>query len=132
MKVLALAPHNQALFDYILLHQPVTAKAIFATFAGAGESDSRFRKRLTYLHSRGWLLLDGRGARAVWSINPHQLPGVALAPKKPTPAACALGPVTQSARYNIFTAPAYVPPRMGTARAGALDFAKCASHGTRC
>ena len=70
----ALAPHNQQLLDFIKQYQPIGRARLFASFDGAGESDSTFSKRLQHLKDQGWLVRTGWSARSVWSLNPEARP----------------------------------------------------------
>ncbi len=134
MKVLALAPHNQQLLDFIKLHQPVSADALFAAFDGAGETDQAFRRRLSYLKIQGWLINDGRTNRSKWSINPHQLPDwpPRMPKRKKALTATYIGVVVPPRQYDYMHSPAYQFSLAKPVRLGATDFERCASHGTRC
>ena len=118
-----LAPHNQQLLDFIKLHQPIGTARLFASFDGAGESESAFSRRLQYLKDQGWLLRTGWSARSVWSVNPEARPLHAgprsVATSGPGPAFDP-GHLVAPARINRM-AGTYQPPAAIASRPGSDD-----------
>lgn len=107
----------RAITDYVVKHSPCTFEQIFEVFGVQPDNygnRQQLHKRLAQITDRGDLSTEGFRATRVWVA-----PGQRVARTTPP-------------QHNIFTAPLYVPPRMGTDRLGALDFERCASHGTRC
>lgn len=65
-----LHPHNERLLAFIGQHQPISSRALFTSYADAGENASAFAKRLSNLSAQGWLLSSGHANRATWQVDP--------------------------------------------------------------
>ncbi len=124
--------HNQRLIDFIKVHQPISMADLFGTFEGAGNESTAFSKRLAYLKSEGWLLVEGRAAAGMWSVNPEQRPMHSAAtvckptPKLPQPPAPAASAVVPPPRINIMRGHYSTPPA-ATCRPGSDDHTRCPS-----
>ena len=130
--MITIQKHNQQLVDFIKAHQPISMAYLFGTFEGAGNESTAFSKRLTYLKNEGWLLVEGRAAAGMWSVNPEQRPMHSAAsvckptpklPQAPPPAASA---VVQPPRTSVM-AGVYRPAPASTCRLGSNDHAACPS-----
>lgn len=63
--------HNERLLAFIRQHQPISSRALFTSYADAGENASAFAKRLSNLSAQGWLLSSGHANRATWQVDPR-------------------------------------------------------------
>lgn len=116
-------PHNQQLLEFIQAHQPIGAADLFARFEGAGDNRLAFSKRLNYLKAQGWLLSEGKSARALWRVSGNR-PAVKHSPAQ---APVWTGPIVPPRRVHVMSAPPY-EPQPATYRAGAMDYARYPSH----
>ena len=62
--------HNLRLLRFIELHQPIGSARAFAAYDDAGENESAFRQRLSYLCKQGWLVSSGHTQNATWRLDP--------------------------------------------------------------
>lgn len=125
-----LAPHNQALLQFVRQYQGITAAQVFTDYKDAGMAMEVLLKRVTYLVNKRWLLKAGKGPAAVLTFN------AARTPTPPTPAQARSTPAPRQIadplrmaqpRQFVSSCPLYQPTPAQAQRAGSNDHASLPS-----
>ena len=123
MSQFGLKPFNQALVDFVQQHQPISTFDAFSKFEGAGNSQTVFSHRLTYLSSAGWLSNSGTTGRGMWCATGKKRDQTRDRIRPTEPKRIDLVPPR---RINVMNGPVY-RPGPANYRAGSQDFTNCPS-----
>lgn len=125
---------------YIAAHGPCSFDELFeglCTGPASGDSRDHLSYTLRNMCLASDLACNGfRGLRQWWPNDGRPAPEpVTPATRKPRARPAKpkfLGPTTPPRDFDVMHAPPYVPPSDQAARAGSMDFKRCASHGYQC
>ena len=119
--------HNLRLLRFIELHQPIGSARAFAAYDDAGENESAFRQRLSYLCKQGWLISSGHTQNAIWRLDPLQPLPTEAKLKAPAPKPAPPPPPIMPPRSINLMAGVYQPAPCPAPRPGSDDHAACPS-----
>lgn len=141
-----LSPYTQACVNHLLDHGPSTLAQLDSMIQSVGhwaaevqaikaDSTTRLRRLMHELRERGHVHCVVRNDEMLLAHGPH--PAAVDAAIEAEAAAVAdtnlyVGVVVPPPQMDLMHAPTYVPPAGPALRAGALDYKRCASFGTRC